>query len=639
MFYAERANRRKRWYSLLTIGQRKLLALAGFFTIIVLLCIGVLAFYTIRAAAFDLNRVVSGTGQSILHDADNREIGQLTALGNKYADWDELPEHLVNAFVAREDEQFFEHGGIVYSSVLRSLFYNIASMSYEQGASTITMQLTRNVFELNDKSLDRKLLEAVLAQKIEKRYNKATIFTQYVNRIYYGENCYGIARAAAHYFNKPVQELNLVECATLVGLVRAPSLCNPCRSMENAMGVKRETLERMLALGFISPEQKDEAVAAPIELAPHSSEETAGGSYAILWANHELEELLPQLGENAGGIAVVSNLRLPVQQYAEGAMERALQAVERPGIFPAEWEPQLSKLAPDAAAAQKKSFTTAKRPDSLKVRQQDNDLEGLLQCAVLVVDSRRNRRGRVLAVIGGRSAADGIDRWQGHLRPGRAAAPLVFCCACLPGATDHHIVARSAEGTGRRLGYDVVRSFMDSLKLDIKLPERAQEAELYNGLFDMKRLDLARLLFILNNQGRGYRLSLIDAIWSRGGVPIYKYEPEKAPEYILRESAVTVSRLSPFQAAEGRPTVLSEPLADNTGHFTMVNHKGICTIVWMGFDDPKAPAASARELRRLLPRASLYLAHEIHAHTRAVLRAESEAEEEKKKKPAEKTAA
>ncbi len=631
MFYAQRENRPKRWYSLLTIGQRKLLALAALLSLLVLAGIAVLAFYTFRALEFDLDRVVAGSGESRLFDADNREVGTLSASGNRYASWDELPENLVNAFVAREDENFFEHGGIVYSSVLRSVLRNLSAMSYEQGASTITMQLTRNVYELRDKSLDRKLLEAVLAQRIEKRYNKATIFTQYLNRIYYGENCYGIARAADYYFGKHVRELNLVECAALAGLVRAPSLCNPCHSMENAMGVKRETLERMLAQGFITQQQHDEAVAAPIELVARASDDSAGGSYPILWANHELEGLLQELGENSGGIAVVSNLMLPVQQYAESALERALQAVERPNVFPAQWEPFLSSSA-EEADAQKKSFMVARRPSELKVRMQDNDLKGLLQCCVLVVDARRNRRGKVLAVIGGRSAADGIDRWQGTLRPGRVAAPLVFCCACLPGGDAHHIVARSAEVTGLRLGYDVVRSFMDSLKLGINLPARAQECELYNGLYDMKRLDLARLLFVLNNQGRGYRLSLVNTIWSRGGVPIYSYEPEKAPEYIRRESAVTVSQLSPFVLTEGKPTVLNECLPDNMGQFSMVcNNNGICTFVWMGMDDTAAPVASSRDLRRLLSRASLYLAREIHAQTRSIIQEAKKKEEEEKK--------
>ncbi len=641
MFNSQRENRRKRWYSLLSIGHKKLLVLAGFVVTLLLAATAVVGYYSFRALEFDLDRVVSGTGESRLYDASTpaREIGSLSNTGKNYTGWDELPDKLVNAFIAREDEHFFEHSGIVYSSILRSVLCNIMSMRYEQGASTITMQLTRNVFELRDKSLDRKMLEAVLAQRLEKRYNKATIFTQYINRIYFGENCYGITRAARHYFGKEVGELNLVECATLAGLVRAPSLCNPCHSMENAMGVKRETLTRMLEMDFISQEEYDAAVQAPITLAPHESAENAGGSYAILWANHELQDLQEELGENAGGISVVSNLNLRVQQYAEKAMEQALTAVERPNLFPEEWVAQLN-VAPEEIERLKKLFTTAKRPAALKVRMQDNNLEGLLQCCVLVVDARRNRKGRVLAVIGGRSAADGIDRWQGKLRPGRAAAPLVFCCACLPGEDGHHIVARSAEVTGKRIGYDVVRAFMEGLKLDIDLPARESESELYNGLFDMKRIDLARLLFILNNQGRGYRLSLVDVIWSRGNVPLYQYEPEKAPEYIRRESALTVSKLAPFVLTEGKPTVLSETLPGHTGQFTMVgNENGVYTFVWMGLDDPASPAAASPELRRLLAQASLYLARDIHSKTRELLREaakekkEHDARQEQQKKP------
>ncbi len=638
MFASQRQNRRKRWYSLLSLGQKKLLVLAGFAVALLLAAIAVVGYYTYLAHDFDLERVVAGTGESRLFDASvpAREIGQLSGGGKGFAAWDDLPDNLVNAFVAREDENFFEHGGIVYSSIVRSLIRNIMSMRYEQGASTITMQLTRNVFELRNKSLDRKMLEAVLAQRIEKRYDKPTIFTQYVNRIYFGENCYGIAAAARHYFGKDVPQLTLVECATLAGLVRGPSIFNPCASMESAMTVKKETLDRMLELDYISPEDHAAAVEAPIALASHGGDEEAGASYAILWANKELEELQDGLGENAGGISVVSNLNLEVQQYAEKAMEQALTAVERPDLFPAEWEEQLKAFAADEIERRKKLFTTAKRPASLKVRMQDNDLAGLLQCSVLVVDARRNRKGRVLAVIGGRSAADGIDRWQGTLRPGRAAAPLIFCCACLPGGAQQHIVARSAEVTGQRIGYDVVRSFLDGLKLGLTLPPRAQERELYNGEFDMKCLDLARLLFILNNQGRGYRLSLVDVVWSRGNVPLYRYEPEKAPEYIRRETAQTVSKLDPFVRPEGKPIVLSEFLPGNTGQFTMVgNENGVYTFVWMGFDDPKAASsATPRELRRLISTASLHLATDIHAKARELLRKAAQEKKEQEAKAA-----
>ncbi len=645
MFARMRENRHKRWYRLFAFSRRKLLFAAGTVVALLLAVTLVIGYYTFRALDFDLARVVEGTGESKLYDSSAipREIGPLSQSGKTWVAWEELPRQLVQAFVAREDENFFEHNGIDHLAIVRALVRNAESLRYEQGASTITMQLTRNVFELRDKSLDRKMLEAVLAQRTEKRYDKHTIFTQYVNRIYFGENCYGIVRAARYYFGKDVSQLDLVECATLAGLVRAPSRFNPCVNMEIAMAVKEETLDRMLKLGFITPEQHEAAVEAEIQLDTNKNPQEAGNNYAILWANNELRSLLGLLGENAGGIAVVSNLNLAVQQYAEKAMEQALTAIERPGSFPEGWEASIlgnstrpAELCERQAELerQKKFFASTKRPPSLKVRMQDNALDGLLQCSVLVVDARRNRRGRVLAVIGGRSAADGIDRWQGLLRPGRAAAPLIFCCACLPGESEHHIVARSAEVTGLRIGYDVVRAFMEKLLPEIELPPRGRERELYAGEFEMKRLDLARLLFILCNQGRGYRLSLVDVIWSQGRVPLYAYEPEKAPETIRRESALTVSKLAPFVRPEGKPIVLSETLPGNTGQFTMVgNDNGVYTFVWMGFDEPDASSsATPRELRRLLASASLHLARDIHGKARELLRQDAREKKEQKLK-------
>lgn len=631
MFYSQTPNRRKHWYSMLSIGQRKLLLLMGVFIALLLVALAVLVFYTCRAMQYDMSRVTSGCGVSVLYDSGNRPVANLTGSEGEYVPWNQFPKHLVNAFVAREDESFFEHGGVVYSSIIRSVLANMTAMSYEQGASTITMQLTRHVFELSGKTMDRKMLEAMLAQRIERHVDKQTIFAQYLNRIYFGQSCYGIGAAARHYFGKPVSELNLVECATLAGLVRAPSLCNPRRSMNNAMGVKKETLTRMLDLEFISQEQFDAAVAAPIVLVPAEKATLTNSSYASMWAGRELDTLRSELGDSTRGLSVVSNLDLDIQQYLEQATEKALSAVEREGQFPQEWE-ALAGADADAVAQMKKSFMSAKRPAGLKVRGNDNDVTGTLQACVLVVDTRRNKKGNVLGVVGGRSVADGVDRWQQRIIPGRAMAPLLFCCACLPGGDDMHIVARNSEVTGLRLGYDVVRSFFESLKLGIDLPPRERERDLYNGIFKLKRLDLARLLFDIQNQGKGYKLSMVQTIWSNSGKALYAYEPEKAPEYILRQSAVAVSRLSPFVYTEGKPLVLNETLPQNHGQWSMVcNERGVTVFVWMGLDDASSSVAASPELRRLLSRASLYLARDVHAKSRAVLKAQKQVPQQQQK--------
>lgn len=634
MFYAEGKNRRKHWYRLLTIGQKKLLALVVLLSLAAVSFLGTLVFYTARAMRFDLNAVVTQPGSSTLFDCENRLIASLS--GNETAPlrWEELPENLVNAFVAREDEAFFEHNGVVFTSVLRSLLRNMSSLRYQQGASTITMQLTRNVYELHDKTLDRKLLEAVLAQRIERRYDKHTILMQYLSRIYFGQNCDGVRAAARRYFNKEVKDLNLVECATLAGLVRGPSIYNPERSMERAMRVKAETLDRMETCGFISAEECADAKAAPIVLHKPDGAEYGVASYAGMWAQRELDELTASVtGEQATtGISVVSNLQLPIQQLIEEATERALTAVEAPARYPETW----AALAENEQAAdeQRTSFMKLRRPKTLKVRGEDNDFKDILQACVLVVDTRRHTKGDVLGVLAGRSAADGIDRWKEYLQPGRAAAPLLFCCACMPGQDGHHIVARDTEVTGRSLGYEPVRSFFDSLKLEqCVLPDRENADKLYNGQYRMRRIDLANVLFSLQNQGRGYRLSLVNTIWNRHQKPIYHYEPDKAPEYIRRESADAVAGLPPFIVREGQPIILSEMLAGNTGYWVMIHRpKAVCVFVWMGMDKADSAIAAAPEWRALLPRAAQNLAREVFDGSRAILRAQNTEEPQPAKK-------
>ncbi len=623
MFYSPTPNRRKSWYRLLSIGQKKLIIIGSVLGVFLLGFASILGYYGYRASQYNMQQVCAGVNVSMLYDSGNQPIASIAEEESRVVSRDELPKHLVNAFVAREDENFFEHGGVVFSSVLRSVWRNLQSMRYQQGASTITMQLTRNVYELSGKSMDRKLLEMMLAQRIERHYDKYTILEQYLSRIFYGQNCYGIKAAARHYFGKSVSELNLVECATLAGLVRAPSWYNPITSMDKAMNVKNETLQRMLECEMISQEECNAATAAPIVLRSRDSESDICTSYSVMWARHELQEMGDEVPEHSGGISVVSSLSLPLQQYLETAVEKALSAVEKTGEYPEAW---LAGMTPEDAEATRTAFNRMRRPEGFKVRGENNDLKGILQCCVLVVDARRDHRGKVLALVGGRSAADGRDRWLDKVRPGRVAAPFLFCCACMPGGDDMHIVARSTEVTGRRMGYDVVSSFYKSLKLPIEIPSQEQELYLYNGLFQIRRLDLARLLFCLLNEGRGYRLSMVNAIWNSNRQLIYNYEPEKSPELFRRESAGAVATLPPFRVAESEPTTLNEALPEGNGYWSMVFRKrGVCTFVWMGYDDPTHPHASARELRPLLARASSRLAREVYEKARAELLAAQEA--------------
>lgn len=619
-------NRRKSWLGILSPSRRWLRVLLALIGLLLLAFLGVLGYYAMRAQHYDLGAVGHRPSPGMLFDSRNRPISKLDAGEVDYVPWEQFPRYLVDAFVAREDEKFFSHSGVVLSSVVRSMLRNILSMRYEQGASTITMQLTRNVYELQGKSMDRKLLEAALAQRIERHYDKQTIFAQYLNRIYYGQDCYGIGAAARHYFNKEVSALNLSECATLAGLVRAPSLCNPETSIENATGVRNETLARMLELEMISQQEYDAVLATPIKLNINRTKLVA--SYISMESQHEMETLRDELKDAGGGLSVVTSIDLEMQRYAEEACEMALAAVENPGRFPAPWRAQYETEQQADAAAE--DFGKLRRPDSLKPRGSSNNLTDLLQCCVLVIDSRSGHKGELITVTCGRSALDERNRWDAEILPGRAWAPLVYCTACLPGGEERHIVARDARVTGRRIGYDVVRSFVEELKISESFPDREHADDLYEGLFPMPRRNLARLLYSILNQGKGYELHCIRSVWSRGGRCLHSNRDAAAAEYIRRESAVSVAALPPFTSPDGRITELSVTLPDGYGQWSMVsNERGVCVFVWMGFDDPRQPAAQDNKIQPLLRQASRNLARELHGEARRILREQMAREKEK----------
>ncbi|UNU73864.1 PBP1A family penicillin-binding protein [Moraxella nasovis] len=201
-----------------------------------------------------------------IYTADNKLIGQY---GNRYAlpiTRKEIPEHLIHAFLAAEDSSFFEHSGISVKGLGRAVTEVITDDDTQTGGSTITMQVAKNYFLSSERTLNRKLTELFIARKIENEMTKDQILTLYVNKIYLGEGAYGIAAAARRYFSKTLDRLTIAEMAMIAGLPKAPSTFNPVVNPERALERRNWIIGRMLAEGFITQAEHDEAVAAPIGL-------------------------------------------------------------------------------------------------------------------------------------------------------------------------------------------------------------------------------------------------------------------------------------------------------------------------------------------------------------------------------------
>ena len=163
-----------------------------------------------------------------------------------------IPNHLIQAFVAGEDSRFFKHKGLDYWAILRALLKNIFSGEIVQGGSTITQQVVKSLLLTPEKSLTRKIREAILSFKIEKYLTKEEILYLYLNQIYLGHGAYGVAVASENYFSKSIEELNLAESALLAGLPQAPSKYSPHLHFEQAKKRQAYILNRMVEEGFIS---------------------------------------------------------------------------------------------------------------------------------------------------------------------------------------------------------------------------------------------------------------------------------------------------------------------------------------------------------------------------------------------------
>ncbi len=212
-----------------------------------------------------------------VYSADGALIGEFGEERRAFVRIDDVPAQMKQAILAAEDERFYQHPGVDTLGVLRAAYSNFVGGGKRQGASTITMQVARNFFLSSEKTLLRKLYEALLAFKIEASLSKDEILQVYVNQIYLGQRAYGFAAAAQIYFGRPLEDLSVAEFAMLAGLPKAPSSFNPVANPKRAKTRQLYVLRRMHELGFITPEvltkaQKQELVVRrdPNEFAVHA---------------------------------------------------------------------------------------------------------------------------------------------------------------------------------------------------------------------------------------------------------------------------------------------------------------------------------------------------------------------------------
>lgn len=238
----------------------------------------------------------------------------------------EIPNTLVEAFIAIEDRRFYSHDGADYQGILRAVISNLQARGVVEGASTITQQLARIVFLDQDRKFMRKAKEIRLAQKIEQSLDKEQILERYLNLVYLGSGAYGVADAAWVYFSKKVNQLTLPEMATLAGLPPAPSEYSPFRNKEIARKRRNIVLQEMLQAGYITPEQAKEAIASPLTVKPSPPKRLNRAShYFTEYIQQELPTVVSKQVLEMGGLTVETTLNPKWQELAEKAVQETVK--------------------------------------------------------------------------------------------------------------------------------------------------------------------------------------------------------------------------------------------------------------------------------------------------------------------------
>ncbi len=338
-----------------------------------------------------------------IYDRNGTLLGDLFAEDRLPVRLADVPPALVNAVIATEDRSFFEHWGIQPTGLLRAVFANLRRGRVSEGGSTITQQLARNLFLTHERTVTRKIKEALLTIRLERIYSKDEILGMYFNHIYYGNGAYGVRSAAREYFDKDLDELSLAECTFLAGIPANPTYFDPRRRPENTKRRQEVVLASMAEVGTLDRAAAQAAAAESLAIVPRE-----GPSMRAPYFVEEVrQELVARYGAEKlyeDGLQVTTTLDWGIQERAETELEKQLRWLERVNRYDvvrdSSWTPP------------EKPFVTSP----------------YLQGALVMLDTAT---GEVVAMVGGRSYWESkFNRAvQARRQPGSAFKPFVYTAA------------------------------------------------------------------------------------------------------------------------------------------------------------------------------------------------------------------
>lgn len=495
----------------------------------------------------------------------------------------DVPPQLIQAFLAIEDRRFYQHGGIDLWGVLRASASNLLARHMVQGGSTITQQLAKNLFLGPQRTLRRKIQEALLALWLEHKYTKDEILAAYLNRIYLGSGAFGVDAAARLYFNKSARAVTLREACILAGLPRAPSRYSPLNDPGAAEARARVVMQAMVDAGYLLPNQKAESVTA----VPLPTEKPGGAGEGHYFADWIMEQLGDLIAEQDEDVVIRTTLDLSMQREAERQVAAILAA--------------------------------------------HGEADRVKQAALVSI----GRAGAVRALVGGRDyTASSFDRaTQAHRQPGSAFKPIVYLAALEKGFSPsspildapinidgwrpenysnqykgevslEDALAYSLNTATIRLARETGLGSIRALakNLGITTPLR-RDLSLALGTSEVSLIDMTSVYAVFAQHGRAVLPYGIENIRAKNGKSLYTRTDAAMPR-IASESSVdaldgmlqAVVRYGTGKKAAPDGTLSSKTVAGKTGTtqdyrdawfvgYTGGDKGGMTTGVWLGNDD------------------------------------------------------
>lgn len=510
------------------------------------------------AMRFDLDEVAKLPTGTVFFDRKGVEIAAPGGAGRRLVKREDIPDFLVKSLRAREDARFFEHHGVDLRGLARATVRNIKDRDFTQGASTLSMQLARNSYDIREKSLHRKFLEIALTLRLEARYSKDEILTHYLNRIYFGSGADGIEQAARTYFDKATRELTDGECALVVGIIRGPHIFSPLRNPDAAIQQRNQTLDRMVAMGFIDRSRRDAIAAEPLKLADDEPRESQT-SYALQAARRELDRILDERQVQHGGLHVHTTLDAAWQQRLENELNHAVEALEAEKS----WKHPVHK---DHVSGSEPAY---------------------VQFAAITTETRT---GGILALIGGRNFSHSrFDRTRSTRDLGSAFEPFVAAAAAERGKL---VLPGKPVQTGRQIGPAEVERI--AKRCGIAGPF-LQTEDLFRGAVAATPMEMSVGLATLGNKGKRPKPFLIREIRDASGEVIYSAKTQLTPALsppAALDAASVLSRKNSTRTFTGAT-------GSERDAWTLRLGPSGATAIWIGFDKPAAIAPEPR-LKSLL---------------------------------------